>query len=108
MQRREQRPNPRPLEQNWPHLPANSAARACQDFFVRAHTIFWRDEIALFWGAGRVGPPSGPSVLVAFNLRPNLKAGRLGDATLPVPTGFEICRYGRRVTSPPFRTMFAR
>ena len=33
---------------------------------------------------GRVRSPTGPSALLALNLRPHCKTGRLGDATLPV------------------------
>jgi hypothetical protein len=41
-------------------------------------------------GDGRVRSPSGPSALVALNLQPDRKTGRLGDATLPVPTPLEF------------------
>jgi hypothetical protein len=41
-------------------------------------------------GGGRVRSPSGPSALVALNLRPHCKTGRLGDATLPVPIELEV------------------
>jgi len=41
-------------------------------------------------GGGRVRSSSGPPALVALNLRLHRKAGRLGDATLPVPTALEV------------------
>jgi hypothetical protein len=34
---------------------------------------------------GRVRSPSGPSALVALNLKSHRKTGRLGDPTLPIP-----------------------
>src|SRR6516165_2435120 len=55
-------------------------------------------------GGGRVRSPSGPPALIALNLRLHRKAGRLGDATLPVPTAFSACRTGSTKPSPAPKT----
>jgi len=47
-------------------------------------------SLGLRTGGGRAGSPSEPPALVALNLRLHRKAGRLGDATLPVPTALEV------------------
>ena len=48
-------------------------------FVARAHTSFATSVLRR-----RVRSPSGPSALVALELRSHRKIGRLGDATLPV------------------------